>query len=60
MTRALYENPEFDSWLCERTPSQRWGNPDELMGALLLLASPESSYMNGQMIYVDGGLLATV
>jgi gluconate 5-dehydrogenase len=60
MTRPLYENPDFDRWLCSRTPSGRWGNMEELMGALLLLASPASSYMNGQMIYVDGGLLASV
>jgi gluconate 5-dehydrogenase len=60
MTRALYENPESDAWLRGRTPSQRWGNPDELIGALLFLASDASSYVNGHMIYVDGGLLASV
>ena len=60
MTRALYENPEFDEWLKGRTPSNRWGDPDELIGALLFLASDASSYVNGQMIYVDGGLLASV
>jgi gluconate 5-dehydrogenase len=60
MTRALHENPESDAWLRGRTPSQRWGNPDELIGALLFLASDASSYVNGHMIYVDGGLLATV
>jgi gluconate 5-dehydrogenase len=60
MTKPLYENVEFDRWLCSRTPSGRWGNMDELLGALMLLASPASNYMNGQMIYVDGGLLASV
>ena len=60
MTKALYEDPKFDQWLCERTPSHRWGNPDELIGAMLFLASDASSYVNGQMIYVDGGLLASV
>lgn len=60
MTKALYENPEFDSWLCSRTPSNRWGNPEELIGALLFLSSAASNYMNGQMLYVDGGLLASV
>lgn len=60
MTQALYENPEFDKWLCSRTPSKRWGDPEELIGALLFLASSASSYINGQMIYVDGGLLAGV
>ncbi len=60
LTKPLYENPEFDAWLCSRTPSNRWGNTDELLGALLFLSSDASSYVNGQMIYVDGGLLATV
>lgn len=60
MTRPLWENREFDSWLRNRTPSDRWGNPEELAGALLFLSSEASSYVNGQMIYVDGGLLATV
>lgn len=60
LTKPLYENAEFDQWLCSRTPSGRWGDKEELLGALLLLASPASSYMNGQMIYVDGGLLASV
>ena len=60
LTKPLYENPEFDAWLCKRTPIKRWGNVEELLGALLFLSSDASSYVNGQMIYVDGGLLATV
>lgn len=60
MTRALHENPETDAWLRARTPSQRWGEADELLGALLFLASDASSYVNGHMLYVDGGLLASV
>lgn len=60
MTRALYEDPEFDQWLCSRTPSNRWGEPEELIGALVFLASDASSYVNGQILYVDGGLLASV
>lgn len=60
MTKALWENPDFDKWLCNRTPSNRWGNAEELLGALLFLSSKASSYVNGQMIYVDGGLLATI
>lgn len=60
LTRPLYENPEFDAWLCNRTPSKRWGDLSELFGALLFLASDASSYVNGQIIYVDGGLLASV
>jgi gluconate 5-dehydrogenase len=60
LTQALWEDPEFDAWLCGRTPSNRWGNPKELLGALLFLASEASSYVNGHMIYVDGGMLASV
>jgi gluconate 5-dehydrogenase len=60
MTKALYENPEFDGWLCNRTPSNRWGNPEELIGTLIFLASEASSYVNGQIIYVDGGMTACV
>ena len=60
LTKPLYENPEFDAWLTGRTPSNRWGNTGELLGALLFLSSDASSYVNGQMLYVDGGMLATV
>ncbi len=60
MTKPLYEDPEFDAWLCNRTPTNRWGEPDELLGALLFLSSEASSYVNGHMLYVDGGLLSTV
>jgi len=60
MTRPLYEDPDFDAWLCNRTPSNRWGDPGELIGALIFLSSPASSYVNGHMLYVDGGLLASI
>ena len=38
MTKSLYENPEFDSWLCSRTPSNRWVNPVELLGTMIFVA----------------------
>jgi gluconate 5-dehydrogenase len=60
MTKSLYENTEFDAWVCSRTPSNRWGFTEELCGALIFLASSASDYVNGQMIYVDGGLTASV
>jgi len=60
MTQPLYENPDFDAWLRGRTPSNRWGEPPELIGALLFLSSAASNYVNGHMLYVDGGLLASV
>jgi gluconate 5-dehydrogenase len=60
LTKALWENPEFDSWLCNRTPAHRWGNPEELIGTLIYLSSPASSFLNGQIIYVDGGITACI
>jgi len=60
LTKPLYENSEFDNWVCSRTPSKRWGLTEELGGALIFLASSASDYVNGQMIYVDGGLTASV
>ena len=43
-----------------RTPAGRWGQPEELVGAAVFLASPASNFVNGQIIYVDGGLLAAL
>ena len=58
LNQALVDNPEFSNWLTGRTPAKRWGNLDELKGAAIFLASEASSFINGHMIYVDGGLLA--
>ncbi len=60
MTKALWENQEFDTWLCKRTPANRWGNPEELIGTLIYLSSAASSFLNGQIIYVDGGITACI
>jgi len=60
MTKPLADNPQFDSWLKARTPMGRWGDPTELIGALIFLASPASSFITGQILYVDGGILATI
>jgi gluconate 5-dehydrogenase len=60
MTKSLYENPEFDEWLRKRTPADRWGNPEELIGTLIFLSSDASSFINGQIIYVDGGITACI
>ena len=60
MTKALYEDKAFDSWLCARVPANRWGDPSELVGAAVFLASRASDYVNGHLIYVDGGLLSCV
>lgn len=60
MTRSLGENKEFDGWVKQQTPAGRWGNPRELVGAATFLASEASSFVNGQVIYVDGGWLASL
>lgn len=60
MNQALVESPTFDAWVKGRTPSRRWGRPDELVGAAVFLASAASDYVNGQIIYVDGGMLAVL
>jgi len=60
MTKALYNDEKFDAWLCGRTPANRWGDPEELIGSLIFLASNASNYVNGHLIYVDGGMLACV
>ena len=60
LNKALTENPEFDTWVKKRTPAGRWGEIDELKGAALFLASDASSFVNGQIIYVDGGLLSGI
>jgi gluconate 5-dehydrogenase len=60
MTKALYEDPKFDAWLCSRVPANRWGDPSELVGAAVFLASKASDYVNGHILFVDGGLMACV
>lgn len=60
MNQALIDNPEFDAWVKGRTPSRRWGKPEELIGTAVFLSSSASDYVNGQIIYVDGGMLAVL
>ncbi|NDL65850.1 gluconate 5-dehydrogenase [Acerihabitans arboris] len=60
MTKALVENKEFSDWLFKRTPAARWGNPEELIGAAVFLSTPASDFVNGHIIFVDGGMLAAV
>jgi gluconate 5-dehydrogenase len=60
MNQALVDNPDFNGWLMSRIPAKRWGRPDELVGAAVFLASAASDYVNGQIIYVDGGMLAAM
>jgi len=50
----------FNEFIINRTPAGRWGDPDDLMGVTIFLASRASDFVNGQIIYVDGGILATI
>lgn len=60
LNRALVENPEFSAWVATRTPAGRWGELDELKSAVVFLASDSSSFVNGQVIYVDGGFTSSM
>jgi len=60
LNRPLVENAEFNAWVCKRTPAGRWGRPEELVGAAVFLASRASDFVNGQILAVDGGMLAAL
>jgi gluconate 5-dehydrogenase len=59
LTESLQSDADFDQWVRTRVPG-RWGEPSELAGAAVFLASSASDFVNGQLIYVDGGLTAVV
>ena len=60
MTQKLVDDPDFNRWVLGRTPSGRWGTPADLVGPAVWLASSASGYVNGQTIFVDGGMTAVV
>jgi gluconate 5-dehydrogenase len=60
LNRALVEDKAFSDWLIGRTPSRRWGELEDLVGAAIFLASDASNFVNGQIIYVDGGVTASL
>lgn len=60
LTSALADDPQFTAWLERRTPAGRWGRVDELAGAVVFLASQASDFVNGQTLFVDGGMTAVV
>ncbi len=60
LNTALVNNVSFDSWIKQRTPAGRWGELSELKGVAVFLASNASSFVNGQVIYVDGGFVSSM
>ncbi|WP_413993723.1 SDR family oxidoreductase [Labrys okinawensis] len=60
LNAALVGDPAFSAWLEKRTPAGRWGKVEELVGACIFLASEASSFVNGHILYVDGGITASL
>ena len=60
MNRALVDDQEFSEWLCKRSPAGRWGRVEDLCGAAVFQASSASDFINGQTLFVDGGLTSVV
>ncbi|MET0605364.1 MAG: glucose 1-dehydrogenase [Beijerinckiaceae bacterium] len=60
LNKALIENVEFSNWVKARTPAARWGETEELIGAAVFLSSRASDYVNGHLLFVDGGMSAVV
>ena len=60
LNAALVADEKFSTWLIGRTPSRRWGNVEDLGGAAVFLASDASNFVNGHILYVDGGVTATL
>jgi len=58
LTEPLWTDKEFNQWVLSKTPLARWGQPDDLIGTAVLLASKAGEFITGQIIYVDGGWLA--
>jgi gluconate 5-dehydrogenase len=58
MNTALIGNADFSAWVEKRTPAGRWGDPPEIAGAAVFLASPAADYVTGHLLYVDGGFTA--
>ncbi|AYG68809.1 MULTISPECIES: SDR family oxidoreductase [unclassified Rhizobium] len=60
LNAALVADADFSAWLEKRTPAGRWGHVEELVGACIFLASDASSFVNGHVLYVDGGITASL
>ena len=55
LNKPLVEDPQFDEWVRREVPLGRWGDPEELVGTAIYLASRASDYVNGHVVFVDGG-----
>ena len=60
LNAALVADPEFSAGLAKRTPAGRWGKVEELVGAAVFLAGDGASFVNGHILYVDGGITASL
>lgn len=60
MTQNLVDDQTFNAWILGRTPAHRWGSAEDLIGPAVFLASSASDYINGQVIFVDGGMTVVV
>ncbi len=60
LTSALVADPAFSAWVVNRTPNRRWGDVEDLAGAAVFLASDASRFVNGHILYVDGGMTASL
>jgi len=60
LNQALVDDAAFSEWLAKRTPAGRWGEVGELVGAAVFLASDASSFVNGHMLFVDGGITTSL
>lgn len=60
MTRPLVDDEAFTGWIKTRVPASRWGQPEELIGTAIFLASEASNFVNGQLLFVDGGMSVAV
>ena len=59
LNKELFENKKFDEWVKSRCPLGRWGTPEDIGWTAVYLAAPASKFVTGQVLYVDGGWLAT-
>jgi gluconate 5-dehydrogenase len=60
MTQNLVDDEAFNSWILGRTPAHRWGTVEDIIGPALWLASDASNFVNGQVIFIDGGMTTVV